>query len=166
MCPSVGTPWASTASPSFVQRSSRESSASSLTWSRKLSSFGFVRFDIGVEEGTAACLRECQKLGLGSIRCVPYFHCISRVPSELNFRDVRNERICSPHRHDPTEPNSYGQKTKIRLVPPRALRPDRNFATWSSLPRLGSAPLTCYSVFTDVHLFPANAAAEAGRSIR
>src|SRR5438128_10505147 len=33
------------------------------------------------------------------------------------------------------------QKTKIRLVPPRALRPDRNFATWFSLPRLGSAPL-------------------------
>src|SRR5438552_15704300 len=84
MCPSVGTPWASTPSPSFVQRSNRESSASSLTWSRKLSSFGFVRFDIGVEEGTAAaCLRECQKLGLGSIRCVQYFHCISTVPSEL-----------------------------------------------------------------------------------
>ena len=35
MCASVGTPLASTASPSFVQRSSRESSASSLTWSRK-----------------------------------------------------------------------------------------------------------------------------------
>ena len=48
---------------------------------------------------------------------------------------------------------SDGQKAKIRLVAPRALRPDRNFATWSSLPRLGSAPLTCYSVFTDVPSF-------------
>ena len=36
---------------------------------------------------------------------------------------------------------SDGQKTKTRLVPPRALRPDRNFATWVHLPRLGSAPL-------------------------
>src|SRR5207244_5512881 len=37
---------------------------------------------------------------------------------------------------------SDGQKTKTRLVPPRALHPDRNFATWVHLPRLGSAPLT------------------------
>ena len=36
---------------------------------------------------------------------------------------------------------SDGQKTKTRLVPPRALCPDRNFATWAHLPRLGSAPL-------------------------
>src|SRR5438477_9970518 len=105
MCPSVGTPWASTASPSFVQRSNRESSASSLTWSRKLSSFGFVRFDIGVEDGTAACLRECQKPGLGSIRCVQYFHSISRVPCALKLRNVRNERTCRPHRHHPSKPN-------------------------------------------------------------
>src|SRR5438128_12515197 len=69
MCASVVTPWASTASPSFVQRSSRESSASSLRWSRKLSSCGFVRFAIGAGEGTTRrwqqlCERECQKLGL------------------------------------------------------------------------------------------------------
>src|SRR2546425_11686714 len=65
MCASVVTPWASTASPSFVQRSSRESSASSLRWSRKLSSGGFVRFDIGAGEGTTRrWVRECQKLGL------------------------------------------------------------------------------------------------------
>src|SRR6266581_2788191 len=85
MCPSVGTTLASTASPSFVQRSSRESSASLLTCSRKRSSFGFVRFDIGVDEGTAAaCLRECQKLGKGSIQCVRYFHRISRSPSQTD----------------------------------------------------------------------------------
>src|SRR2546425_3444957 len=65
MCASVVTPWASTASPSFVQRSSRESSASSLRWSRKLSSCGFVRFDIGAGEGTTRrWVREFQKLGL------------------------------------------------------------------------------------------------------
>jgi len=30
-----------------------------------------------------------------------------------NFRDVRNERICGQHRHNPTEPNFWdGQKTK------------------------------------------------------
>src|SRR5207248_7366530 len=90
------------ASPSFVQRSNRESSASSLTWSRKLSSFGFVRFDIGVEEDTAAaCLRQCQKLGLGSIRCVPYFHLIPRVTSQARCsvgdcrtgRDIKARRI-------------------------------------------------------------------------
>src|SRR5439155_10634743 len=53
---------------------------------------------------------------------------------------------------------SDGQKTKTRLVPPRALHPDRNFAAWFCLPRLGSAPLTCYSVFTDVPSIPGNAA--------
>src|SRR2546430_9163104 len=30
---------------------------------------------------------------------------------------------------------------QFTVVPPRALRPDRNFATWVHLPRLGSAPL-------------------------
>src|SRR2546429_9294172 len=59
-----------------------------------------------------------------------------------NFRDVRNERICSKHRHNPTSLVSDGQKTKTRLVPPRALNHDRNFATCVRLPRLGSAPLT------------------------
>src|SRR5437588_8880794 len=35
-----------------------------------------------------------------------------------------------------------------------------------SQPRLGSAPLTCYSAPTDVPLFPADAAVEAGQSVR
>ncbi len=30
---------------------------------------------------------------------------------------------------------------QFTVVPPRALRPDRNFAAWVHLPRLGSAPL-------------------------
>jgi len=55
----------------FVQRANRESSA------------------------------QCQKLGLGSIRCVPYFHLISRVTSQARCsggdcrtgRDIKARRI-------------------------------------------------------------------------
>jgi len=79
----VGTPLASTASPSFVQRSSRESSASSLRWSRKRSC-RFVRFDIGAGDGTAL-VRKCQKLSLRFHTGVRYSHRISRVPFEIEI---------------------------------------------------------------------------------
>src|SRR5438477_7021201 len=97
MCPSVGAPLASTASPSFVQRSNRESSASSPTWSRKLSSFGFVRFDIGVKGMSAACLRECQKTWerFDTVCTVfpPYFQ---STVSDRYQRSVRgNQRVCN-----------------------------------------------------------------------
>ncbi len=60
-----------------------------------------------------------------------------------SLRDVRNERICGKHRHNPTSLHLWhGQKAKSRLVPPHSLHPDRNFAIRFPVPRLGLAPLT------------------------
>jgi len=97
MCTSVGAPLARTASPSCVHRSSRESSASSLTCSRKRSPCGIVRFDIGVEGTSAACLRECQKLGKGfDTVCTvfpPYFQ--STVSDRYQPSVRGNQRVCN-----------------------------------------------------------------------
>ena len=66
---------------------------------------------------------------------------LQRIFAANDFRDVRNERICSPHRHNSTtvEPNFSAWTENQNTI--GALRPDRNFATWVHLPRLGSAPL-------------------------
>ena len=83
---------ASTASPSFVQRSSRESSASSLTCSRKRSC-GFVRFDVGAGDGTAL-VRKCQKLSLRfhTVCTVFPLYFQSTFSSPLLRWDCRTER--------------------------------------------------------------------------
>ncbi len=52
----------------------------------------------------------------------------ARSTIDLSARHAFNERI------------SIGIIPQRRLVPPRALHPDRNFAAWFCLPRLGSAP--------------------------
>src|SRR5437660_9157883 len=68
---------------------------------------------------------------------------LQRIFAANNFVTFVMSVLVSKHRdksHNSTN-FSDGQKTKTRLVPPRALHPDRNFATWVHLPRLGWAPL-------------------------